>query len=139
MAKKSSVEKNKHREKLVKQYAARRKRLKGVAEDQNLTAEERFAARLKLAELSSQNFFYAVTQQTRWNGIDRQESTFKVVDAQQVLTVCNQIAIPVFVLLQVPPDRVPSDWRFFRKVVFPFPRVQCHGSPIRESTGIVFS
>jgi small subunit ribosomal protein S14 len=51
MAKKSSVEKNKHREKLVKQYAARRKRLKALAEDQNLSAEERFAARLKLAEL----------------------------------------------------------------------------------------
>lgn len=51
MAKKSSIEKNKHREKLVKQYAARRKRLKTLAEDQSLTAEERFAARLKLAEL----------------------------------------------------------------------------------------
>jgi small subunit ribosomal protein S14 len=51
MAKKSSIEKNKHREKLVKQYAARRKRLKAVADDQNLPAEERFAARLKLAEL----------------------------------------------------------------------------------------
>ena len=51
MAKKSSIEKNKHREKLVKQYAARRKRLKALADDQNLSAEERFAARLKLAEL----------------------------------------------------------------------------------------
>jgi small subunit ribosomal protein S14 len=51
MAKKSSVEKNKNREKLVKQYAARRKRLKTLAEDQSLSAEERFAARLKLAEL----------------------------------------------------------------------------------------
>jgi small subunit ribosomal protein S14 len=51
MAKKSSIEKNKHREKLVKQYAARRKRLKAVADDRNLPAEERFAARLKLAEL----------------------------------------------------------------------------------------
>jgi small subunit ribosomal protein S14 len=51
MAKKSSVEKNKHREKLVKQYAARRKKLKAIADDQNLSAEDRFAARLKLAEL----------------------------------------------------------------------------------------
>jgi small subunit ribosomal protein S14 len=51
MAKKSSIEKNKHREKLVKQYAARRKRLKALADDQDLSAEERFAARLKLAEL----------------------------------------------------------------------------------------
>jgi small subunit ribosomal protein S14 len=51
MAKKSSVENNKHREKLVKQYAARRKKLKAIASDRNLSAEERFAARLKLAEL----------------------------------------------------------------------------------------
>ncbi len=51
MAKKSSIEKNKHREKLVKQYAARRKKLKVLADDQNLSPEERFAARLKLAEL----------------------------------------------------------------------------------------
>jgi small subunit ribosomal protein S14 len=51
MAKKSSVENNKHREKLVKQYAARRKKLKAIASDRNLSPEERFAARLKLAEL----------------------------------------------------------------------------------------
>ena len=51
MAKKSSVEKNKHRIKLVMQYAERRKKLKAAAEDANATLEERFAARLKLAEL----------------------------------------------------------------------------------------
>jgi small subunit ribosomal protein S14 len=51
MAKKSSIEKNKHRIKLTKQFAARRKRLKAVASDQNLSMEDRFAARLKLAEL----------------------------------------------------------------------------------------
>jgi len=51
MAKKSSIEKNKRRERLVKQYAAKRARLKAVANDKNLPIEERFAARLKLAEL----------------------------------------------------------------------------------------
>jgi len=51
MAKKSSVEKNNHRIKLVKQYAERRKKLKAVANDEALTMEERFSARLKLAEL----------------------------------------------------------------------------------------
>ena len=51
MAKKSMIEKNKRRERLVKQYAARRARLKAVANDKNLPIEERFAARLKLAEL----------------------------------------------------------------------------------------
>jgi small subunit ribosomal protein S14 len=51
MAKKSSIEKNKHRIRLVQQFTARRRRLKAIANDQALTMEERFAARLKLAEL----------------------------------------------------------------------------------------
>jgi small subunit ribosomal protein S14 len=51
MAKKSSIEKNKRRFRLVKQYAGRRRRLTAIANDQTLTIEERFAARLKLAEL----------------------------------------------------------------------------------------
>jgi len=51
MAKKSSVEKNNHRIKLVKQYADRRKKLKDAANDEALSMEERFEARLKLAEL----------------------------------------------------------------------------------------
>ncbi|TDQ83791.1 MULTISPECIES: 30S ribosomal protein S14 [Dongia] len=51
MAKTSSVEKNKKREKMAKQYAARRARLKAVADNEALPMEERFAARLKLAEL----------------------------------------------------------------------------------------
>src|SRR5262249_44840671 len=51
MAKKSSIEKNKRRFKLVKQYAGRRDRLTAIDNDQTLTIEERFAVRLKLAEL----------------------------------------------------------------------------------------
>ena len=51
MAKKSSVEKNKRREKLAKAFAGRRERLKTIAKDQSLPMEDRFAARLKLAEL----------------------------------------------------------------------------------------
>ena len=51
MAKKSAVQKNKNREKLVKRHSARRARLKALAEDRSLPAEERFAARLKLAEM----------------------------------------------------------------------------------------
>jgi small subunit ribosomal protein S14 len=51
MAKKSSIEKNKRRAKLVKQYAGRRERLKAIANDESLSMDERFAARLKLAEL----------------------------------------------------------------------------------------
>jgi small subunit ribosomal protein S14 len=51
MAKKSSIEKNKRRAKLVKQFAGRRERLKAVANDESLSMDERFTARLKLAEL----------------------------------------------------------------------------------------
>jgi small subunit ribosomal protein S14 len=51
MAKKSAIEKNKHRRKLVARYAARRARLLNVANDESLSMEERFEARLKLAEL----------------------------------------------------------------------------------------
>jgi small subunit ribosomal protein S14 len=51
MAKTSSVEKNNHRRALVAQHAAKRKRLKDLANDQKRPAEERFAARLKLSEM----------------------------------------------------------------------------------------
>lgn len=51
MAKTSSIEKNKRREKLAKQYAAKRTRLKAIADDETKPMEERFTARLKLAEL----------------------------------------------------------------------------------------
>ncbi len=51
MAKKCSIEKNKRRERLAKKYAARRASLKAIANDENQQAEDRFAARLKLAEL----------------------------------------------------------------------------------------
>ena len=51
MAKKSSIEKNKRRAKLVKQYAGRRERLKAIANNESLSMDERFAARLKLAEI----------------------------------------------------------------------------------------
>jgi small subunit ribosomal protein S14 len=51
MAKTSSIEKNKKRRKMVAQYADRRAELKRIARDESLSLEERFQARLKLAEL----------------------------------------------------------------------------------------
>jgi small subunit ribosomal protein S14 len=51
MAKKSAIEKNNKRRKLAQRYAAKRAELKAMAKDQTLPMEERFAARLKLAEL----------------------------------------------------------------------------------------
>lgn len=51
MAKKSAIEKNKRRKKLVEKYAGKRERLLEIANDKELPANERFEARLKLAEL----------------------------------------------------------------------------------------
>ena len=51
MAKKSSIEKNNRRIRRVKQYAKRWERLREVAHDKTIPAEERFEATLKMAEL----------------------------------------------------------------------------------------
>ena len=51
MAKKSMVQREEKRRRLAKRYAAKRAQLKAVAADKALPADERFAARLKLAEM----------------------------------------------------------------------------------------
>ncbi|MGH6909842.1 MAG: 30S ribosomal protein S14 [Phenylobacterium sp.] len=51
MAKKSAVNRNLRVQALVKQYAVKRDALKAIAVDESLPLEERFEARLKLAEL----------------------------------------------------------------------------------------
>jgi small subunit ribosomal protein S14 len=51
MAKTSMVERDKKRRRLAKKFKVRRTRLKAIATDRKLPAEDRFAARLKLAEL----------------------------------------------------------------------------------------
>ena len=51
MAKTSSIERNKKRERLAKRYSAKRAKLKAIADNDSLAMEDRFAARLKLAEM----------------------------------------------------------------------------------------
>lgn len=51
MAKKSAIEKNKRRQALTARFKGRREALRATANDERVSAEERFAARLKLAEL----------------------------------------------------------------------------------------
>lgn len=51
MAKTSSVEKNKRRQKMATQFAAKRTKLKAIVKSKTVTPEERFEAALKLAEL----------------------------------------------------------------------------------------
>lgn len=51
MAKTSSVEKNKRREKLSKLHAAKRKAFKDVVMDKSVPVEDRFEATIRLAQL----------------------------------------------------------------------------------------
>jgi len=51
MAKKSAIENNLRKMRIAKKFAARRQRLVDTANNQGLTMEQRFEARLKLAEL----------------------------------------------------------------------------------------
>ena len=51
MAKKSAIENNLRKQRLVKKFAARRKRLLDLANDQTRPMEERFEARIRLAAL----------------------------------------------------------------------------------------
>lgn len=51
MAKTSSIEKNKRRQKLAKQFAGKRSRLKAIIMNKDASIEERFEATLKLAQL----------------------------------------------------------------------------------------
>ncbi len=51
MAKKSAVERNKKRTRLANKYAAKRAALRAQAKDQTLSPEDRFNARIKLAQL----------------------------------------------------------------------------------------
>jgi small subunit ribosomal protein S14 len=51
MAKKGSINRNENRKRLAKKFAGKRARLKAIALDENLPMDERFGARLKLAEL----------------------------------------------------------------------------------------
>ncbi len=51
MAKKSAIENNLRKQRLVKKFSSRRKRLLDIANAEGNSMEERFEARLKLAEL----------------------------------------------------------------------------------------
>ncbi len=51
MARISSIEKNKHRTKLSKQYASKRLALKAIINNKELPLDERFKASIKLSEL----------------------------------------------------------------------------------------
>lgn len=51
MARQGAIENNNRKRKLVAQYAERRAELKKIAKDESMPTDERFKARLKLAEM----------------------------------------------------------------------------------------
>lgn len=51
MAKKSAIERNDKRKRLVEKYTAKRAELKAIIMNEDLSLEERFKARLELADL----------------------------------------------------------------------------------------
>ena len=75
MAKTSSIERNSKRQRMTKQFAARRAKLKAIALDESLPLEERFNARLKLAQLPRNSA--PVRLRNRCNLTGRPRGTFR--------------------------------------------------------------
>ena len=71
MAKKSSIAKNKKRERLAVQFAGRRRQLKAQAKDETLSPEDRFRARLKLAEMPRNSALVRVRNRCELTGRPR--------------------------------------------------------------------
>jgi small subunit ribosomal protein S14 len=71
MAKKSAIEKNQRRMRLVKKFAARRALLKATTRDISLPAEDRFAAHLKLSKLPRNSSPVRVRNRCRISGRPR--------------------------------------------------------------------
>ncbi len=71
MAKKSSVAKNKKRERMAVQFAGKRRQLKAQAKDETLSPEDRFRARLKLAEMPRNSALVRVRNRCELTGRPR--------------------------------------------------------------------
>lgn len=71
MAKTSSIERNLKRRRLSAKYAAKRDRLKAIAADDTLPQEDRFSARLKLAELPRNSALVRVRNRCELTGRPR--------------------------------------------------------------------
>ena len=71
MAKTSSVDKNRKRTALVKRLAPKRARLKAIAEDKSLPPEDRFNARLKLAEMPRNSSATRIRNRCEFSGRPR--------------------------------------------------------------------
>lgn len=82
MAKKSAIERNNRRRRMVARLAGKRAELKRVANDESLTLEERFQARLKLAELPRNSSAVRVRNRCEVSG--RPRATYRKLKLSRV-------------------------------------------------------
>lgn len=101
MAKKSAIERDNRRRKLVAQYAAKRAELKAIANDDMLTNEERFRARLKLAKLPRSSSKTRVRNRCLISG--RPRATYRKFKV-------SRIALRDMASLGLIPGMVKSSW-----------------------------
>jgi small subunit ribosomal protein S14 len=101
MAKKSAIEKDKRRRQLVARYAEKREALKAIANDTLLTNEERFKARLKLAELPRNSSKTRVRNRCQITG--RPRGTYRKLKV-------SRIALRDMAALGLIPGMVKSSW-----------------------------
>ena len=101
MAKKSAVEKDKRRRKMVARYAEKREALKAIANDTSLTNEERFKARLKLAKLPRNSSKTRVRNRCQVTG--RPRGTYRKLKV-------SRIALRDMASLGLIPGMVKSSW-----------------------------
>ena len=101
MAKKSQINRNAKREKMVAQYAPKRKALKAVTENMSLPPEERFAAHLKLAKLPRNSSKTRIHHRCEMTG--RQRSVYRK-------TRLSRIAMRELGLKGLIPGLVKSSW-----------------------------
>ena len=101
MAKTSSIEKNKRRRTMSKQYAAKRAALKAIVKNQALPLEERFNASLKLAELPRNSSPTRIRNRCEFSG--RARGYYRKIRM-------SRIALREFGNLGLIPGMVKSSW-----------------------------
>ena len=101
MAKKSSVEKNNRRQKMTKNAAAKRARLKAIIADKEKPMEERFAATIKLAEMPRNSSATRIRNRCEVSGRSR---------AVYRKTKMSRIALREFGSKGLIPGLVKSSW-----------------------------
>jgi small subunit ribosomal protein S14 len=101
MAKKSSIEKNNRRQRMTKNAAAKRAKLKAIIADKKKPMEERFAATIKLAEMPRNSSATRIRNRCEISG--RSRSVYRK-------TKMSRIAIRDYGSKGLIPGLVKSSW-----------------------------